>query len=86
LVRSIPGFHAEDSGGEVGNNIAPRGFPLSTQTQFTALQRDGLTVFYDQDILFSQEDRFTRVSNFISSAQAVRGGSSSVFVGSAPAG
>lgn len=86
LARSIPGFHAEDSGGEVGNNIAPRGFPLSTQTEFTALQRDGMVVFYDQDILFSQSDRFTRFSNFIAGAQAVRGGSSSVFVGSAPAG
>ena len=86
LVRSIPGFHAEDSGGEVGNNITPRGFPLTTQTQFTALQRDGMVVFYDQDLLFAQSDRFTRFSNFIANAQAVRGGSSSVFVGSAPAG
>ena len=54
LVRSIPGFHAEDTGGETGNNVAPRGFPLSTQTEFTALLRDGMTVFYNQDILFTQ--------------------------------
>ncbi|MEO1324763.1 MAG: TonB-dependent receptor, partial [Pseudomonadota bacterium] len=86
LVLSIPGFHPEASGGDVGNNIAPRGFPLSTQTEFTALQRDGMTVFYNQDILFSQSDRFTRMSKFVESAEAVRGGSSSIFVGSAPAG
>jgi outer membrane receptor protein involved in Fe transport len=86
LVRSIPGFHAEDSGGEVGNNITPRGFPLAKQAQFTALQRDGMDVFYTQGVLFAGSDRFTRLSNFIDSAQAVRGGSSSIFVGSAPAG
>jgi iron complex outermembrane recepter protein len=86
LVRSIPGFHAEDSGGEVGNNITPRGFPLTKQAQFTALQRDGMNVYYDQGILFAQADRFTRLSDFVGSAQAVRGGSSSIFVGSAPAG
>lgn len=86
LVRSIPGFHAEDTGGETGNNVAPRGFPLSTQTEFTALLRDGMTVFYNQDILFTQNDRFTRLSNFVSNVEAIRGGASSIFVGSAPAG
>ena len=86
LVRSIPGFHAEDTGGETGNNIAPRGFPLSTQTEFTALLRDGMTVFYNQDVLFSQSDRFTRFSSFVGDVEAVRGGASSIFVGSAPAG
>jgi iron complex outermembrane recepter protein len=86
LVRSIPGFHVEDTGGETGNNIAPRGFPLSTQTEFTALLRDGMTVFYDQDILFSQSDRFTRLSSFIGNVEAIRGGASSIFIGSAPAG
>ena len=86
LVRGIPGFHAEDTAGETGNNIAPRGFPLTTQTEFTALQRDGLTVFYNQDILFTQSDRFTRLSSFINNIEAVRGGASSVFIGSAPAG
>lgn len=86
LVRSIPGFHAEDTGGETGNNVAPRGFPLSTQTEFTALMRDGMTVFYNQDILFTQNDRFTRLSNFIGNVEAIRGGASSIFVGSAPAG
>jgi iron complex outermembrane recepter protein len=86
LVRAIPGFHAEDSGGETGNNIAPRGFPLSTQMEFTALQRDGMTVFYNQDVLFTQADRFTRLSSFINNVEAVRGGASSIFAGSAPAG
>jgi outer membrane receptor protein involved in Fe transport len=86
LVRSIPGFHAEDTGGETGNNVAPRGFPLSTQTEFTALMRDGMTVFYNQDILFTQNDRFTRLSNFIGDVEAIRGGASSIFAGSAPAG
>jgi len=86
LVRSIPGFHAEDTGGETGNNVAPRGFPLSTQTEFTALMRDGMTVFYNQDVLFSQNDRFTRLSSFVGNVEAIRGGASSIFVGSAPAG
>ena len=86
LVRSIPGFHAEDTGGETGNNVAPRGFPLSTQTEFTALLRDGMTVFYNQDILFTQNDRFTRLSNYVGNVEAIRGGASSIFVGSAPAG
>lgn len=86
LVRSIPGLFVEDSGGEVGNNITPRGFPLTTQMEFTALQRDGMTVFYNQDILFTQSDRFTRLSNFVGDVEAVRGGNSSIFVGSAPAG
>ncbi|RME62436.1 MAG: Plug domain-containing protein, partial [Alphaproteobacteria bacterium] len=86
LVRSIPGLFVEDSGGEVGNNITPRGFPLTTQMEFTALQRDGMTVFYNQDVLFTQSDRFTRLSNFVSDVEAVRGGNSSIFVGSAPAG
>ncbi len=86
LVRSIPGFHAEDTGGETGNNVAPRGFPLSTQTEFTALLRDGMTVFYNQDVLFTQNDRFTRLSNFIGNVEAIRGGASSIFIGNAPAG
>lgn len=86
LVRSIPGFHAEDTGGETGNNVAPRGFPLSTQTEFTALMRDGMTVFYNQDILFTQNDRFTRLSSFIGDVEAIRGGASSIFAGNAPAG
>jgi outer membrane receptor protein involved in Fe transport len=86
LVRSIPGFHAEDTGGETGNNVAPRGFPLSTQTEFTALLRDGMTVFYNQDVLFTQNDRFTRLSSFVGNVEAIRGGASSIFIGSAPAG
>lgn len=86
LVRSIPGFHAEDTGGETGNNVAPRGFPLSTQTEFTALLRDGMTVFYNQDVLFTQNDRFTRLSSYVSNVEAIRGGASSIFIGSAPAG
>jgi len=52
----------------VGNNITPRGFPLTKQAQFTALQRDGMNVYYDQGILFAQADRFTRLSNFVGSA------------------
>ncbi|WP_350541839.1 hypothetical protein, partial [Psychrobacter sp. CAL495-MNA-CIBAN-0180] len=51
-----------------------------------ALLRDGMTVFYNQDILFTQNDRFTRLSNFVGSVEAIRGGASSIFVGSAPAG
>ncbi|MBR9911471.1 MAG: TonB-dependent receptor [Gammaproteobacteria bacterium] len=86
LVRSIPGLHAEDTGGETGNNIAPRGFPLTTQMEFTALHKNGMAVFYDQDILFTQADRFTRVSSFIGNVEAIRGGASSVYAGSAPAG
>ena len=86
LIRSIPGFHAEDTGGETGNNIAPRGFPLSTQMEFTALHRDGMAVFYNQDVLFTQADRFTRISTFVEDVEAVRGGASSIFAGSAPAG
>ncbi len=86
LVRGIPGFHAENTGGETGNNIAPRGFPLSTQQEFNAILKDGLTVFYNQDILFTQGDRFTRFSSFLTDVQAVRGGSSSIYVGNSPAG
>lgn len=86
LAWSIPGFHPEDSGGDVGNNIAPRGFPLSTQMEFTAIQRDGMAVFYDQDVLFTQSDRFTRTSGFVQEIEAVRSGPSSIFMGSAPAG
>jgi len=86
LVWSIPGFHPEDSGGEVGNNITPRGFPLTRQNDFVALQKDGMTVLYDQAVLFSTADRFTRVSNFIEQTEAIRGGTSSIYMGSSPAG
>src|SRR4051812_41043517 len=47
LVKSMPGFWSEPSGGEVGNNVAVRGLP-SSNFRFVGFFEDGLPNFQEQ--------------------------------------
>lgn len=83
LLKAIPGLYVESTGGEAHNNIFPRGVFSSGGYRYTALLEDGLPVISESELQFTSADDFTRVSNFISRIEALRGGTSGLFTTSA---
>ncbi|UBM62671.1 TonB-dependent receptor [Candidatus Sulfidibacterium hydrothermale] len=86
LLSYVPGFYVEASGGDVGNNLFVRGIPAAGAYQFTQIQEDGLPVFEDGALQFSNVDNYYRVDANVDRVEAVRGGSSSIFASNAPGG
>lgn len=86
LIKAIPGFYVESSGGDVGNNVFPRGIPSEGSYQYVQLQEDGLPVFEDGELQFANADNFLRVDQTIQRVEAVRGGSGSIYATNAPGG
>lgn len=86
LLKSIPGFLVESSGGEVGNNLFARGIPSAGAYEYVQIQEDGLPVFEDGALQFANIDNFQRVDLTVERLEAVKGGSASVFVSGAPGG
>ncbi|MFZ0452189.1 MAG: TonB-dependent receptor [Ignavibacteriaceae bacterium] len=86
LIKSIPGFYVESSGGDVGNNVFPRGIPSEGSYQYVQLQEDGLPVFDDGELQFANADNFVRIDQTIERVESVRGGSGSIFATNAPGG
>ncbi len=86
LLKSIPGFLAESSGGEVGNNLFPRGIPSAGAYEYVQIQEDGLPVFEDGALQFANADNWFRLDETVDRMESVRGGSGSIFASNAPGG
>ena len=79
LFNEVPGFYAEDTGGEVSNNLYVRGLPLAGGYKFTPLMQDGLPMFEEPEIGFMNADVFHRIDLFTERAEFVRGGPAAIF-------
>jgi len=86
LLKHVPGFLVEASGGEVGNNLFARGIPAAGGYQFVTIEEDGMPVFEDGELQFGNADNWIRVDETTSRLEAVRGGSGSIFASNAPGG
>ncbi len=86
LIKSIPGFYVESSGGKGNANVFARGLPSSGGLRYVQLQEDGMPVFEYGDLMFGNTDIFMRVDQNIARVEAVRGGSASILTSNAPGG
>lgn len=86
LLKHVPGFVVETSGGEVGNNLFARGIPSAGAYEYVQIQEDGLPVFEDGALQFANADNWLRVDETVSRMEALRGGSGSIFATNAPGG
>ncbi|SHG90593.1 TonB-dependent receptor [Pedobacter caeni] len=86
LLKHVPGFVVETSGGEVGNNLFSRGIPSAGAYEYVQIQEDGMPVFEDGALQFANADGWLRIDETISRMEALRGGSGSIFATNAPGG
>jgi outer membrane receptor protein involved in Fe transport len=87
VLRSIPGIHAESSGGESNANVTVRGLPISAGgSRYVQFQEDGLPVLQFGDIAFATPDTWLRIDNATDRLEVVRGGSASTLATGAPGG
>ncbi len=86
LLKAIPGFYVESSGGEGGNNLFARGMPSDGSYRYVSLQEDGLPVFENSELMFANADIFLRVDESIRTLEGVRGGTGSIYASNAPGG
>jgi len=86
MLRSIPGFSAEPSGGRGGGqNIYARGLP-SGGWIFVQYQEDGLTLFDEPQESFLNIDTMFSLDMMTERLEVVRGGTSPLFATNAPGG
>ena len=86
ILQYVPGFVAESSGGEVGNNLFARGIPSAGAYEYVQIQEDGLPIFEDGALQFANVDNFQRIDLTLKNVEAVRGGTAAVFATGAPGG
>jgi iron complex outermembrane recepter protein len=86
LMRIVPGFYVESSGGEVGNNLFVRGLPADGSYRYVALMEDGMPVYDSTELFFVNNDIFVRLDENVERVEAVRGGSSALYGSNAPGG
>lgn len=86
LLKVIPGFYVESSGGEVSNNLFPRGIPQDGSYRYISMYEDGLPLFEASELAFANIDILMRLDESVNTMEAVRGGSSSIFASNAPGG
>lgn len=86
LYLEIPGFWSEASGGEVGNNVFPRGLPQPGSFRFLKLQEDGLPIMEIQELAFVNADTLLRIDETVQRVEAVRGGTAALFASNAAGG
>ncbi len=86
LLKSIPGFYVESSGGESGNNLFPRGLPQDGSYRYIAIMEDGLPIFEAPELSFANIDILFRIDPTIQVVEGVRGGTASIFASNAPGG
>lgn len=86
LLKVVPGFYVEDSGGDVGGNLFARGMPADGSFRYVSLLEDGMPVFDSTELSFVNADIFVRVDANIQQIEAVRGGSAALFGSNAPGG
>lgn len=86
LMRIVPGFYVESSGGEVGGNLFVRGLPADGSYRYVSLMEDGMPVYDSTELFFVNNDIFVRVDENIERVEAVRGGTSALYGSNAPGG
>jgi outer membrane receptor protein involved in Fe transport len=86
LLKVVPGFYVEDSGGDVNNNLFARGMPADGSFRYVALLEDGMPIFDSTELSFLNADVLVRLDKNIRQIEAVRGGSASLFGSNAPGG
>jgi iron complex outermembrane receptor protein len=86
LLKTVPGFYVESSGGEVGGNLFARGLPADGSFRYVALLEEGMPVYDSTELFFVNADILLRVDENIQQIEAVRGGSASLFSSNAPGG
>lgn len=86
LFRLLPGIQVAGTSGPGGNsNIAVRGLPVATGgAPFVQIQEDGLPTVLFGDILFGNNDYWTKFDATTANVQAVRGGTVTTFASQAP--
>jgi outer membrane receptor protein involved in Fe transport len=86
LLKVVPGFYIEDSGGDVNNNLFARGMPADGSFRYVALLEDGMPIYDSTELSFLNADVLVRIDKNIRQVEAVRGGSASLFGSNAPGG
>ncbi len=87
ILGSVPGVHAESSGGEGNANLTVRGLPISAGgSRYVQYQENGLPVLLFGDLDFATPDEFIRSDFNTSQLQVVRGGAASTLASNAPGG
>jgi outer membrane receptor protein involved in Fe transport len=85
VIKNVPGYWVEASGGVGGANIRARGIPIEGYAA-VGLQEDGLPVQHDGGLGFLNTDFSFRMDETVNRVEVVRGGPSSIFTSYAPAG
>ena len=85
VLKNVPGYWVEASGGVGGANIRARGIPIEGYAAI-GLQEDGLPVQHDGGLGFLNTDFAFRLDETVDRVEVVRGGPSSIFASYAPAG
>jgi catecholate siderophore receptor len=85
VLKNVPGYWVEASGGVGGANIRARGIPIEGYAA-VGLQEDGLPVQNDGGLGFLNTDFSFRLDQTVDRVEVVRGGPSSIFASYAPAG
>ena len=86
VLKSVPGFYVESSGGEGGNNLFARGIPADGSFRYVTVQENGLPVYESPELAFANVDQLFRFDETVDRVEAVRGGSASIFASNAPGG
>ena len=86
LLKAIPGFYIESSGGVSGNNLFPRGIPQDGSYRYVAFYEDGIPIFEAPELSFANIDIFMRIDETIAAMEGVRGGTGSIYASNAPGG
>lgn len=86
VLKSVPGFYVESSGGEGGNNLFARGIPADGSFRYVTVQENGLPVYASPELAFANVDQLFRFDETMDRVEAVRGGSASIYASNAPGG
>lgn len=86
VLKSVPGFYVEASGGEGGNNLFARGIPADGSFRYVTVQENGLPVYESPELAFANVDELFRFDETVDRVEAVRGGSASIYASNAPGG
>lgn len=86
VLKAVPGFYVESSGGEGGNNLFARGIPADGSYRYVTVQEDGLPVYEAPELAFANIDILFRFDETVDRVEAVRGGSASIYASNAPGG
>lgn len=86
ILKSVPGFYVESSGGEGGNNLFARGIPADGSFRYVTVQENGLPVYESPELAFGNIDQLFRFDETVNRVEAVRGGSASIYASNAPGG